>query len=252
MDLLSFMDYSRGTGFFPLNILHWFSGLFLFFFIILSGSYWQASCREWAFLGVVESSMGKAMAGRKMAMTGGSLQLVLSLFFTLLCLNFATLLPFSYPLVTHLTVTASLSLVFWGATVLSHVNLNWRGFLSQFVMQQGVAASLAFQALEFTTIMIRGLTLCVRMTVNLFISMIFAKIFFSVSLALWWDWGSWSGFIGLVMAYMFTVIYYMMEWVVGFVQSLLFVVLIITYMDESVFSVVEELDVHTLSSGFKK
>lgn len=64
------------------------------------------------------------------------------------------------------------------------MNLNWRGFLSQFVMQQGVAASLAFQALEFTTIMIRGLTLCVRITVNLFISIIFAKIFFSVSLAL--------------------------------------------------------------------
>lgn len=112
IDLLSFMDYRRGTGFFPLNILHWFSGLFLFFFIILSGSYWQASCREWAFLGVVESSIGKAIAGRKIAITGGSLQLVLSLFFTLLCLNFATLLPFSYPLVTHLTVTARLSLVF--------------------------------------------------------------------------------------------------------------------------------------------
>lgn len=44
--------------------------------------------------------------------------------------------------------------------------------------------SLAFQALEFTTIIIRGITLCVRITVNLFISMIFAKIFFSISLAL--------------------------------------------------------------------
>nr|YP_009455675.1 ATP synthase F0 subunit 6 [Lutraria maxima]AUH21201.1 ATP synthase F0 subunit 6 [Lutraria maxima] len=220
--------------------------------MILSGSFWQGSCRESSFLGLVESAMGKAMVGRTMAMSGGSLQLVLSLFFTLLCFNFATLIPFSYPLVTHLTVTASLSLVFWGSTVLSHVNLNWRGFLSQFMMQQGVVVSIAFQALEFTTIMIRGLTLCVRMTVNLFISMIFAKIFFSVSLALWWNWGSWSGFIGLLVCYFFTVIYYMMEWVVGFVQSLLFVVLIITYMDESVFSVIEELDVHTLSSGFKK
>lgn len=184
LDLLSFLDYRRGRGISFVNFAYWISALNVSLYLIITGPFWYGSCREWSAISFLFSIVEDIVGGHKLSFRAGGLQLITGLFLTLICLNFGSLLPFNYPLTSHLTVTSRLSLPFWLATVFSYFSINWRSFSRKFIIKGRIVGSILFQILEVVTIGFRSVTLCARMTINIVISLIFAKIFFSMSLRL--------------------------------------------------------------------
>lgn len=96
-----------------------------------------------------------------------------------------------------------------------------------------------YQGVEVVTIGLRGLTLCLRMRMNMLVSLIFAKIFFSYAEGIFivrWGW------VGYSFIFILAVLYYGAEWIIILIQCSLFVVLLIRYVDERVIRAVGEVN----------
>nr|ATZ68903.1 ATP synthase F0 subunit 6 [Pseudocardium sachalinense] len=248
LDFLTFLDYSWGTGFFLMNMLYWSSGLFLPLYVVCSGPFWYASCREWAVVSVVIKIVDSMLVDQKLSYVAGSFQLMLALFISLMCLNFGSLLPFSYPMTSHISVTGSLAFPFWGATVFSCVNMNWRGFLAKFMVGESFIASVFFHFLEVVTVVFRSVTLSTRMSANILVSLIFAKFFFSSSLGVVWISSIFAFFVSQIFLCL-SLGYYIAEWFISFIQCWLFVTLLTSYVNEAVYTMEDEIDSKCLENS---
>lgn len=82
------------------------------------------SCREWAVVILIRKYIKRFTIDKRISIMGGGSQLIIGLFFVLIRLRFARLMPFTYPLSHHLSITARISFPFWLGTVLIYFNLN--------------------------------------------------------------------------------------------------------------------------------
>lgn len=65
-----------------------------------------------------------------------------------------------------------------------YLRTNWRLFLNKFIVEGRWGRTLFYQVLEFFTIILRGVTLCLRIRMNVSVSLIFAKVFFRLTEAI--------------------------------------------------------------------
>nr|AEQ36917.1 ATP synthase F0 subunit 6 [Mactra antiquata]AGH15583.1 ATP synthase F0 subunit 6 [Mactra antiquata]AGH15595.1 ATP synthase F0 subunit 6 [Mactra antiquata]AKJ86565.1 ATP synthase F0 subunit 6 [Mactra antiquata]AKJ86581.1 ATP synthase F0 subunit 6 [Mactra antiquata] len=241
-DLLSTFDYNWSGSNGLLNAFVWCSGLTLPLFIYSMDRYWVSCDREHGALKIFTMNVETGLIqGRNILRFGGGMQLTLCLFFILLSICFASLMPFTYPLANHILITASLSFPFWSSTVILFFSTNWRLFLNKFIVEGSWGSTLFYQVLEFFTIMLRGLTLCLRMSMNVSVSLIFAKVFFSFTEAIFIMNLSSLWYIPVVFLAGF---YYLAEWFLMFIQCYLFVVLFVSYVNESVIDSKDEVEVY--------
>nr|YP_010943497.1 ATP synthase F0 subunit 6 [Mactra alta]WLS55677.1 ATP synthase F0 subunit 6 [Mactra alta] len=242
MDLMTTFDYNWSGSSSFLNLFVWLSGVVLPLFVLCSDRFWYSCDREFALLKMYVSNVETGLIqDRNILRFGGGLQLTVCLLMILMIICFASLMPFTYPLANHILITASLSFPFWLTSVVLYLSISWRLFLNKFVVEGSWGSTLFYQVLEFLTIMLRGLTLCLRMSMNVFVSLIFAKIFFSISEG--------NFMLSTVMfCYSSGVIlagfYYLAEWFLMSIQCYLFAVLFVSYVNESVIDSKGEVEVY--------
>lgn len=98
----------------------------------------------------------------------GLRKIAITLFFSILLMNFLALYPQVFSVTSHLTVTLPLSLISWGAIVIFGWAKNTNHILAHLVPQGTPNALISFIVLiEIVRNLIRPVTLCVRLTANL-------------------------------------------------------------------------------------
>jgi len=98
----------------------------------------------------------------------GTKGILITLFFTILFLNFVALYPYNFSTTAHLTVTLPLSLLTWRAIFAYGWCKNTSHILSHLLPQGTPGPLMNFMVLiELVSNLIRPLTLCVRLTANL-------------------------------------------------------------------------------------
>jgi len=239
--LLTALDYGWGRDNVILNSMYFWRGLCFPFFILRVSPYWYASCREWAIILALVDLIKKILAGHKVRKAGGSFQLILTLLVTLRFLTLGRLIPFCYCVTGHLSVVARLAVPFWIATALRLFNANWTRFFSRYIVIERYVKSFIFQVIETITVLCRGITLGTRLRVNILVGAIFAKLFFIWSYALIRR-NLVSDLLLSILAVTWAIVYYLCEWVVGCIQCLLFVYLLIIYVNDATFRATEKIN----------
>jgi F0F1-type ATP synthase membrane subunit a len=137
-------------------------------------------------------------------------------------------------------VPLALAFPFWGGSVVYALSrINWQRFLTGFVAGGRYFNTFLFLALEMVTISFRVITLSVRLTLNILVSLICAKLLFSLTLGVLWlgrplrmvlrgDFRA----LWYVVFMSASIGYYVFEWFIGLLQSWLFTFLVVSYYDE--------------------
>jgi len=94
--------------------------------------------------------------------------IIITVFFSILLINFLALYPQIFSPTSHLTVTLPISLLFWLTVVMFGWIKNTKHMLAHLLPQGTPPALMIFiVAIELTRNIIRPITLCVRLTANL-------------------------------------------------------------------------------------
>lgn len=201
------------------------------------------------FFGVVEGLIFKLSERIESVMNDGEtkffcgrVHLFSSFFIFLFSINIRSLLPLIYPLSIHFIVTASFSVPFWLMRLLANLNINWMSFFAAQIHSssenEGVliayGAGVIIVVSEIVRILVRPITLCARLRINLFIGQIITKGLTSVVLGLFYPFCYIDGVI-LFWRFVFVglrVFYFIVELLVGTLQSIIFIGLCIFYLRE--------------------
>lgn len=159
----------------------------------------------------------------------GYMSLVISLFIVLIMSNLSGLVPYVFSTTAHLAVTLRAALPMWIVIVLSSIIFSLKNWSSHYVRPQsaiGLGWVLAF--LELIRVVIRPVTLSVRITANLsaghiiigLVGCLLSARVVGVGLLSW-----------RIVAF-FQLIYFMFEIVIIIVQAYVIVILLSLYCDE--------------------
>lgn len=160
---------------------------------------------------------------------GFSLSLV-SLFSLLMVINLLGLVPYIFRLTRHLVISLSLSLPLWWSLILSSVVNNPSQFLAGLLPGGAPAALAPFLVLvERVRIMVRPLTLCLRLTANIgagHVVITLMGVYLCVEVVIIQNW------IALFILLAFQFFYFFFEVGVALVQAYIFSLLFSLYGDE--------------------
>nr|YP_009113906.1 ATP synthase F0 subunit 6 [Pupilla muscorum]AGC52871.1 ATP synthase F0 subunit 6 [Pupilla muscorum] len=151
--------------------------------------------------------------------------LTLAMSFIMLC-NFSGLLPYVYGSTTSLWVNSSMALLFWGIFLLSGYCFSFKKSLAHLTPAGAPLMLIPFLILiESISILIRPLTLTVRLVANISAGHIILALMANVLSSL----QALVPFTGVILVLMF---YNLFEMFVSFIQSYIFTLLLSLYLAE--------------------
>nr|YP_008758078.1 ATP synthase F0 subunit 6 [Arctica islandica]AGC84103.1 ATP synthase F0 subunit 6 [Arctica islandica]AGW53602.1 ATP synthase F0 subunit 6 [Arctica islandica]AGW53614.1 ATP synthase F0 subunit 6 [Arctica islandica] len=238
-DLFSSFDYSWGGGGYILGFSVWFSTLLLPFFLVSYMVFWFGFSRVESFFMMSVEGFMNVLETQKVKMFSGSAHVFISLFFFLLCMNLGGVFPFSYALTFHFVVTLSFAFPFWLMTLMLHMNINWRLFWVAHVQEgSSLLATLMIIFAEWVSVMIRPITLAVRMSMNVFVGQLIMKLISSMGVGLMYPFSWLSGYKSGIYVFssvcwaFITAVFFLVELCVGFLQTAIFISLLVFYIHE--------------------
>nr|YP_010985475.1 ATP synthase F0 subunit 6 [Unedogemmula leucotropis]WOK81719.1 ATP synthase F0 subunit 6 [Unedogemmula leucotropis] len=226
MDIFSSFD-DNNQVFMSLYMLMWiFSVMTIIFF---SSSYWVMLPR-WSSITSIFKDTVSSQIFRSYGMNmGGFMNIVTGLFLFLIMMNLSGLIPYVFSPTSHLAVSLSLGLPFWLSLIISAIIFNPSSVVAG-LLPMGAPAPLNpfLVIIEMVSIMVRPITLSVRLTANMSAGHIVLTLignYLTTSLFM-------SSIFSMLLLLAIQILYTIFEFGISLIQAYIFCLLITLYSDE--------------------
>nr|YP_009503333.1 ATP synthase F0 subunit 6 [Typhlosyrinx sp. MNHN IM 2013-18371]AXA45425.1 ATP synthase F0 subunit 6 [Typhlosyrinx sp. MNHN IM 2013-18371] len=226
VDIFSSFDDNNQT-FMSFYMLTWiFSLLMITFF---SCYYWIMSPKWNSIIKIFKDTASSQIFRSHGLMMGGFMQLVSGLFLFLILMNLSGLIPYVFSATSHLVVSFSIALPMWFSLIISALLFNPKSVVAG-LLPMGAPAPLNpfLVIIETVSIIVRPITLSVRLTANMSAGHIVLTLignYLTASLFL-------SSIIGMMAFIMIQIFYTIFEFGISMIQAYIFSLLLTLYSDE--------------------
>nr|QJF73050.1 ATP synthase F0 subunit 6 [Charonia tritonis] len=226
VDIFSSFD-DNNQVFMSLYILMWVFSLSSI--IIFSSTYWVMSPR-WMNLIMLFKDTVSSQIFRSFGLNmGGFINVITALFLFLIFMNLSGLIPYVFSPTSHLAVSLSLGLPLWLSLIISAVFFNPSSVIAG-LLPMGAPAPLNpfLVIIETVSIMVRPITLSVRLTANMSAGHIVLTLIGNYLTASFFM----SSIFSMIMLLSIQVLYTIFEFGISLIQAYIFCLLITLYSDE--------------------
>nr|YP_010939797.1 ATP synthase F0 subunit 6 [Charonia tritonis]WLF86356.1 ATP synthase F0 subunit 6 [Charonia tritonis] len=226
VDIFSSFD-DNNQVFMSLYILMWVFSLSSI--IIFSSTYWVMSPR-WMNLIMLFKDTVSSQIFRSFGLNmGGFINVITALFSFLIFMNLSGLIPYVFSPTSHLAVSLSLGLPLWLSLIISAVFFNPSSVIAG-LLPMGAPAPLNpfLVIIETVSIMVRPITLSVRLTANMSAGHIVLTLIGNYLTASFFM----SSIFSMIMLLSIQVLYTIFEFGISLIQAYIFCLLITLYSDE--------------------
>nr|YP_009169437.1 ATP synthase F0 subunit 6 [Naticarius hebraeus]AKL90634.1 ATP synthase F0 subunit 6 [Naticarius hebraeus] len=226
VDIFSSFDDSNQV-FMSMYFLMWIFSLVVI--LIFSSSYWIALPSWLAFINTFKDT-GSSQIFRSFGLNlGGFLNVVSGLFLFLIFMNLSGLIPYVFSPTSHLAVSLSLGLPLWLSLIISAIFFNPSSVIAG-LLPMGAPAPLNpfLVIIETVSIMVRPITLSVRLTANMSAGHIVLTLIGNYLTASFFL----SGVFSMVLLISIQIFYTIFEFGISMIQAYIFCLLITLYSDE--------------------
>nr|AXA45373.1 ATP synthase F0 subunit 6 [Inquisitor sp. MNHN IM 2013-18505] len=226
MDIFSSFD-DNNQVFMSLYILMWVFSLATILFF--SSSFWVMPPR-WQSLVSTFKDTASSQIFRSYGMNmGGFMNIITALFLFLIVMNLSGLIPYVFSPTSHLAISLSLGLPLWFSLIISAIIFNPSSVVAG-LLPMGAPAPLNpfLVIIETVSIMVRPITLSVRLTANMSAGHIVLTLignYLTASMFM-------SSVFSMLILLSIQVLYTIFEFGIGLIQAYIFCLLITLYSDE--------------------
>nr|ULD67123.1 ATP synthase F0 subunit 6 [Trochus sp. n. CL-2022] len=226
VDIFSSFD-DNNQVFMSLYVLMWFFSLVII--LIFSSSYWVAAPRWSCVINLFKDTVSSQIFRSFGLSLGGFLNIISGLFLFLIFMNLAGLIPYVFSPTSHLAVSLSLGLPLWLSLLVSAVFFNPSSVVAG-LLPMGAPAPLNpfLVIIETVSIMVRPITLSVRLTANMSAGHIVLTLIGNYLTASFFL----SGMFSMLLLVGIQVFYTIFEFGISIIQAYIFCLLITLYSDE--------------------
>nr|AXA45438.1 ATP synthase F0 subunit 6 [Pinguigemmula sp. MNHN IM 2013-18391] len=226
MDIFSSFD-DNNQVFMSLYMLMWIFSLMTIIFF--SSSYWVMLPRWSSVISIFKDTVSSQIFRSYGMNMGGFMNIVTGLFLFLIMMNLSGLIPYVFSPTSHLAVSLSLGLPFWLSLIVSAVIFSPSSVIAG-LLPMGAPAPLNpfLVIIETVSIMVRPITLSVRLTANMSAGHIVLTLignYLTASLFM-------SSIFSMLLLLVIQVLYTIFEFGISLIQAYIFCLLITLYSDE--------------------
>nr|QTT61112.1 ATP synthase F0 subunit 6 [Anentome sp. YY-2021] len=225
VDIFSSFD-DNNQVFMSMYMLMWIFSLFIM--VLFSSVYWVMSPRWLSMISIFKDTASSQIFRSFGIKMGGFINVVTALFLFLIFMNLSGLIPYVFSSTSHLVVSLSLGLPFWLSLIISAIFFNPGSVIAGLLPMGAPAALNPFLVIiETVSIMVRPVTLSVRLTANMSAGHIVLTLvgnYLTTSIFL--------SMFSMVFLFMIQVLYTIFEFSISLIQAYIFCLLITLYSDE--------------------
>nr|YP_635813.1 ATP synthase F0 subunit 6 [Lophiotoma cerithiformis]ABB72490.1 ATPase6 [Lophiotoma cerithiformis] len=226
MDIFSSFD-DNNQVFMSLYMLMWIFSLMTI--VLFSSSYWVMLPRWSSIISIFKDTVSSQIFRSYGINMGGFINIVTGLFLFLIVMNLSGLIPYVFSPTSHLAISLSLGLPFWLSLIMSAVIYNPSSVVAG-LLPMGAPAPLNpfLVIIETVSIMVRPITLSVRLTANMSAGHIVLTLignYLTTSLFL-------SSVFSMLLLLAIQILYTIFEFGISLIQAYIFCLLITLYSDE--------------------
>nr|YP_009742250.1 ATP synthase F0 subunit 6 [Euspira gilva]QID90332.1 ATP synthase F0 subunit 6 [Euspira gilva]QNN85787.1 ATP synthase F0 subunit 6 [Euspira gilva] len=226
VDIFSSFDDSNQV-FMSMYFLMWIFSLIVI--LIFSSNYWITSPSWFTFINIFKET-GSSQIFRSFGLNlGGFLNVVSGLFLFLIFMNLSGLIPYVFSPTSHLAVSLSLGLPLWLSLIISAIFFNPSSVIAGLLPMGAPAALNPFLVLiETVSILVRPITLSVRLTANMSAGHIVLTLIGNYLTASFFL----SSMFSMAFLISIQIFYTIFEFGISMIQAYIFCLLITLYSDE--------------------
>nr|ADB93540.1 ATP synthase F0 subunit 6 [Potamopyrgus antipodarum] len=226
VDIFSSFD-DNNQVFMSLYFLMW--GFSLLTVLLFSSSYWLTVPRYDAIIKTFKETVTSQIFRSFGFNMGGFINVVTGLFLFLIFMNLSGLIPYVFSTTSHLAVSLSLGLPLWLSLVISAIFFNPSSVVAG-LLPMGAPAPLNpfLVIIETVSILVRPITLSVRLTANMSAGHIVLMLIGNYLTASFFM----SSMFSMLLLISIQVLYTIFEFGISLIQAYIFCLLITLYSDE--------------------
>nr|QTT61151.1 ATP synthase F0 subunit 6 [Tritia denticulata] len=226
VDIFSSFD-DNNQVFMSLYVLMWVFSLITI--VLFSSSYWVMSPRWLSIVSVFKDTASSQVFRSFGINMGGFVNIITGLFLFLILMNMSGLVPYVFSPTSHLAVSLSLGLPLWLTLIVSAVFYNPSSVVAG-LLPMGAPAPLNpfLVIIETVSIMVRPITLSVRLTANMSAGHIVLTLIGNYLTASFFM----SSIFSMLLLLSIQVLYTVFEFGISLIQAYIFCLLITLYSDE--------------------
>nr|ANH54151.1 ATP synthase F0 subunit 6 [Nassarius succinctus] len=226
VDIFSSFD-DNNQVFMSLYVLMWIFSLVTI--VLFSSSYWVMSPRWLSIVSVFKDTASSQVFRSFGINMGGFVNIIAGLFLFLILMNMSGLIPYVFSPTSHLAVSLSLGLPLWLTLIVSAVFFNPSSVVAG-LLPMGAPAPLNpfLVIIETVSIMVRPITLSVRLTANMSAGHIVLTLIGNYLTASFFL----SSIFSMLLLLSIQVLYTIFEFGISLIQAYIFCLLITLYSDE--------------------
>nr|AXA45282.1 ATP synthase F0 subunit 6 [Splendrillia sp. 2 MNHN IM 2013-9750] len=226
MDIFSSFD-DNNQVFMSLYVLMWMFSLSLI--ILFSSNYWVMAPRWMKMTSIFKDTASSQIFRSYGINMGGFMNIITALFLFLIMMNLSGLIPYVFSPTSHLAVSLSFGLPLWLSLIVSAIAFNTSSVIAG-LLPMGAPAPLNpfLVVIETVSIMVRPITLSVRLTANMSAGHIVLTLignYLTTSMFI-------SSIFSMALLLMIQVFYTIFEFGISLIQAYIFCLLITLYSDE--------------------
>nr|YP_009480374.1 ATP synthase F0 subunit 6 [Reticunassa festiva]AND76332.1 ATP synthase F0 subunit 6 [Reticunassa festiva] len=226
VDIFSSFD-DNNQVFMSLYVLMWVFSLAAI--VLFSSSYWVSSPRWLSVISVFKDTASSQVFRSFGINMGGFVNIITGLFLFLILMNMSGLVPYVFSPTSHLAVSLSLGLPLWLTLIVSAIFYNPSSVVAG-LLPMGAPAPLNpfLVIIETVSIMVRPITLSVRLTANMSAGHIVLTLIGNYLTASFFM----SSIFSMLLLLSIQVLYTVFEFGISLIQAYIFCLLITLYSDE--------------------
>nr|YP_010360273.1 ATP synthase F0 subunit 6 [Nassarius gregarius]UNQ32889.1 ATP synthase F0 subunit 6 [Nassarius gregarius] len=226
VDIFSSFD-DNNQVFMSLYMLMWLFSLVTI--VLFSSSYWVSSPRWLSVISVFKDTASSQVFRSFGINMGGFVNIITGLFLFLILMNMSGLVPYVFSPTSHLAISLSLGLPLWLTLIMSAIFYNPSSVVAG-LLPMGAPAPLNpfLVIIETVSIMVRPITLSVRLTANMSAGHIVLTLIGNYLTASFFM----SSIFSMIFLLSIQVLYTVFEFGISLIQAYIFCLLITLYSDE--------------------
>nr|ATZ70009.1 ATP synthase F0 subunit 6 [Conus calhetae]ATZ70021.1 ATP synthase F0 subunit 6 [Conus calhetae] len=226
VDIFSSFD-DNNQVFMSFYILMWFFSIVMI--VLFSSSFWLVHPRWNSFMNLFKDTASSQVFRSFGLNMGGFINLITGLFLFLILMNMSGLIPYVFSTTSHLVVSLTLGMPLWLTMIISAMVYN-PGSIVAGLLPMGAPAPLNpfLVLIETVSIMVRPITLSVRLTANMSAGHIVLTLignYLTAGLFI-------SSFFSIFLLLLIQILYTVFEFGISLIQAYIFCLLITLYSDE--------------------
>nr|AEK84207.1 ATP synthase F0 subunit 6 [Amoria hunteri] len=226
VDIFSSFD-DNNQVFMSMYMLMWFFSLITI--LLFSSMYWVMNPRWMKCIMIFKETVSSQIFRSYGLNMGGFINIITGLFMFLILMNLSGLVPYVFSPTSHLAVSLSLGLPLWLCLIVSAIFYNSSSVVAGLLPMGAPALLNPFLVIiETVSIMVRPITLSVRLTANMSAGHIVLTLignYLTASLFI-------SGTFSMLLLISIQILYTIFEFGISLIQAYIFCLLITLYSDE--------------------